>query len=115
VLLYTILQGAVPFKASSLEELHAMILRCNFKYPTPISEEVRSLIEAMLVVESERRISIPEILRHPWLRECALDELACTEEEDDHDFQVGLSFGRHECNLNPLAGSTAGGETARSN
>ena len=59
VLLYTMLQGTVPFKASSLEDLHALILRGNIRYPVPISPDARDLIERMLVVEPTDRISIP--------------------------------------------------------
>ena len=84
VLLYTMLQGTVPFKASSLQDLHALILKGNFKYPVEISNEAKDLIESMLMVQPESRISIPMILRHPWL--IRVDELAGTEEEDDHDF-----------------------------
>lgn len=34
-----------------------------------------------------------------------------SDDEDDHNFQVGLSFGRSECNFNPLFG---GNQTDRS-
>ena len=101
VLLYAMLQGTVPFKADNLEKLHNLIMRGNFKYPVPISNDARELIESMLTIEPESRISIPEILRHRWLK--VEDELECTEEDDDHDFQVGLEFRRQECNFNPLS------------
>ena len=84
VLLYAMLQGTVPFKADNLEKLHNLIMRGNFKYPVPISNDARELIESMLMIEPESRISIPEILRHRWLK--IEDELECTEEDDDHDF-----------------------------
>ena len=79
------LQGRVPFKANTLEDLHALILRGNFKYPVTISNEARNLVESLLVVEPEQRLSIPLILRHPWLRD-ALDGIEGTEEDDIHDF-----------------------------
>ena len=53
----------------------------------------------MLKVEPGERISIPSILKHPWL--CNEDELA-DDECDDHDFEMGISFRREECNFNPL-------------
>jgi len=104
VLLYTMLQGTVPFKASSLEELHALILQGNFKYPVKISVEAKDLIEKMLVVEPVQRISIPEILKHPWLKSFDSElGIESNDEDDDHDFQVGFSFRRQECNFNPLS------------
>jgi serine/threonine protein kinase len=51
VLLYTILQGTVPFKGQSLSDLHSLILKGTFKYPVSISKEARDLIEKMLVIE----------------------------------------------------------------
>ena len=79
------LQGRVPFKANTLEDLHALILRGNFKYPVPITEDARNLIESLLVVEPEKRISIPLILRHQWLKDAG-DGISGTEEDDLHDF-----------------------------
>ena len=85
------LQGTPPFKGTSFSDLHALILECKLKYPHPISDSARQLIEALLVVEPEKRISIPEILRHPFLKQCLLDELDGSEDDDDckndeHDF-----------------------------
>ena len=51
MLLYTILQGTVPFKGQSLSDLHSLILKGTFKYPVSISKEARDLIEKMLVIE----------------------------------------------------------------
>jgi hypothetical protein len=42
------LQGTVPFKASNLQDLHTLILKGNFQYPTPISKEAKDLIQHML-------------------------------------------------------------------
>lgn len=85
VLLYAMLQGRVPFKANSLQDLHALILKGNLKYPVEISADARNLIEQLLVVEPQKRISIPHVLQHPWLKDAA-DGIECTEEEDLHDF-----------------------------
>jgi serine/threonine protein kinase KIN1/2 len=69
VLLYAILCGTVPFKAQSMHELHELIINGRFDYPhqAQISNEARDLIERMLVVNPKDRISISEILKHPWI------------------------------------------------
>ncbi len=59
VLLYAMLQGRVPFKANSLEDLHALILKGSLRYPVTISADAKHLIESLLVVIPEKRISIP--------------------------------------------------------
>lgn len=86
VLLYTMLQGTVPFKGKSLEDLHELIIQGNFQYPVNISTEGRDLIQRMLVVKPENRIPIPLILRHPWLRSLDSLEEDLSEDADDHDF-----------------------------
>ena len=99
VLLYAMLQGTVPFKAKSLEALHTLILSDKLAYPQPISDQATHLIQSMLQIEPTDRISIPCILKHPWLRN--EDDLV-DEDCDDHDFEMGISFRRQECNFNPL-------------
>ena len=55
----------------------------------------------MLKIEPEERMSIANILRHPWLK--TPDDLIGDDEDDDHDFEMGISFRRQECNFNPLS------------
>ena len=89
------LQGTVPFKATSLEELHALILGGNIRYPVPISDDAKDLISRMLQVKPEDRISIPEVFKHPWLKMATQDAYGFPmTEEDDHDMEVGFSFRR---------------------
>jgi serine/threonine protein kinase len=55
------------------------------KYPIAISAEAKHMIESLLVVQPEKRISIPNVLRHPWLKD-VIDGIEGTEEDDIHDF-----------------------------
>ena len=57
-----------------MRELKKVISVGQFKFPSenprnlqPISGELKDLINRMLVVDTLDRISIPEILAHPWL------------------------------------------------
>jgi len=40
----------------------------NQRIPIRISNDVKHLISRMLVADPSHRISIPEILNHPWLK-----------------------------------------------
>lgn len=63
------LQGTVPFKANNITDLHKLILKGTFDFPlTSTSEEAKDLIRKMLVLTPEKRISIPEMLNHPWVK-----------------------------------------------
>lgn len=76
----------MPFKGQSLSDLHSLILKGTFKYPVPISKEAMDLIEKMLVIEPSKRIPIPKILKHKWLRNIDGHEQSSSEDEDDHNF-----------------------------
>ena len=65
----------------------------------------------MLQIKPQDRLSIPQILSHSWLKHIigpdGLPVEGATEDEEDyHDFNMGFSFQRQECNLNPLSVNT---------
>jgi hypothetical protein len=76
-----------------LQDLHALILKGNFKYPVDITQEGKDLIQKMLVLVPSHRISLPDILAHPWLKGVTdPDGIEGTDDDDDHDFKMGVSF-----------------------
>ena len=66
VVLYAMIYGTVPFKASTMEELHKLIIKGKFKLKESASESVRDLLKKMLEVNPKKRITIPQILCHKW-------------------------------------------------
>ena len=69
VLLYSIVTGHMPFKANTKDSLNKMILRGEFKFPEDVqlSEELVDLIQKMLIVNPDKRITIEEIFKHKWI------------------------------------------------
>lgn len=69
VLLYLLSFGQVPFKATDMQILYHKILsgKYQFRNCEDASPELIDLITKMLVVDHNKRVSIPEILEHPWL------------------------------------------------
>ena len=62
VLLYALICGTVPFKASNLEDLNKLILKGEFKFPessTKISEEAKKLVKGMIKLSPKERLTIP--------------------------------------------------------
>ena len=79
----------MPFKANNITDLHKLILKGTFEFPVEaINEDAKDLIRKMLVLIPEERISIPDILNHPWVKEASDDE------ENEHDLKVGATFFR---------------------
>jgi len=67
ILLYAMLTGTIPFKAKSLEKLYEIIKIGKVEYPTKLSREAKELISGLLKFAPRDRLSIPEVLSHPWL------------------------------------------------
>lgn len=90
----------MPFKASNIPDLHKLILAGDFDFAVEsVSEEVKDLIRKMLVVEPNERMSISNMLSHPWVRESCFsneDGNGFDIDEDDHDLKVGNTFFRQE-------------------
>lgn len=104
VLLYAMLQGTVPFKANNIADLHKLILKGTFDFPvSSISQDAKDLLKKMLVLTPEKRLPLPEILNHPWVKESG-DSLG---DDDEHDLKVGATFFRQEC-MNGIVGGTSG-------
>ena len=65
VLLYALLYGRFPFDDNDLEP---SILRGDYTLLGIVSPEAKDLLSRMLNLNPEARITIPEILLHPWMR-----------------------------------------------
>ncbi|VVB14004.1 unnamed protein product [Arabis nemorensis] len=95
VVLYVLLAGCLPFQDENLMNMYRKIFRADFEFPPWFSPESRRLILKLLVVDPDKRISIPAIMRTPWLRKnftsplaFKIDEPICSasnnnNEEDD--------------------------------
>ncbi|KAG9231103.1 threonine protein kinase [Amylocarpus encephaloides] len=66
VLMYEFLVGSAPFE-DSVVLTHRRIVRCEYNVPNFVSREAKDLIEKLLVVAPEKRISLEELQEHPWI------------------------------------------------
>ena len=67
VVLYVMVSGFFPFAGINENELHQNILNGQFLMIDDISKELKDLINKILELNPNKRISINEILNHPWL------------------------------------------------
>jgi serine/threonine protein kinase len=67
VLLYAMVYGAMPFKANNIDGLHEKILTrdCDLS-DTSVSPEAKELIEGMLTLIPEDRMSLDQVANHHW-------------------------------------------------
>lgn len=78
VTLYIVLTGRMPFKPpanQSSEVLHQLIKKGEFTFPEniPLSPDVQDLIKQMLCVNPEKRITVDQIMKHPWFNRKIID------------------------------------------
>ncbi|KAJ3425707.1 protein kinase [Anaeramoeba flamelloides] len=66
VILYVLLIGCLPFKNENPKLLMKKILSGKFDVPNFISEEAKDLLNKMLEVNPNERITLEGIQQHPW-------------------------------------------------
>ena len=66
-ILYAMVTGDNPWNCSNTSKMIQQILAGNYTVPDFLSEDCKSLITSMLVVNPSDRISVQQILDHPWL------------------------------------------------
>ena len=68
-MLYIIVSGFFPFRGINEAELRKNILGGKYPELFDVSDNLKDLINKMLEINPEKRISLDEILNHPWLND----------------------------------------------
>eukprot|EP00937_MAST-01D_sp_MAST-1D-sp2_P005104 g5104.t1 len=77
VLLYELLDGNPPFEAEGNTATYRRIARVDLKFPPHFSSDARDLIGRLLQKEPAKRMPLPELAGHPFMRR-VLGERFCT-------------------------------------
>uniref|UniRef100_A0A8C8W8B9 non-specific serine/threonine protein kinase n=1 Tax=Peromyscus maniculatus bairdii TaxID=230844 RepID=A0A8C8W8B9_PERMB len=67
VLCYEFLVGMPPFEAHTHQETYRRISRVEFTFPDFVTEGARDLISRLLKHNSSQRLTLAEVLEHPWI------------------------------------------------
>uniref|UniRef100_A0A7N0V3X7 non-specific serine/threonine protein kinase n=1 Tax=Kalanchoe fedtschenkoi TaxID=63787 RepID=A0A7N0V3X7_KALFE len=68
VVLYVLLAGFLPFQDENIMKMYSRIFKAEYEVPPWFSNEAKRVIRKLLVVDSSKRVTIPEIMRMPWFR-----------------------------------------------
>lgn len=68
VLCYEFLTGKPPFESDSYDDTYIRISKALFTIPEYVSNEAKDLIKKLLVVDPNKRLELPEVLKHPWIQ-----------------------------------------------
>ena len=69
VLLYAILCGFLPFDDENISSLYKKIQLGVYEKPEWLSKGSLEMLQAMLQTDPKKRITVKELLQHPWLME----------------------------------------------
>lgn len=68
VVLYAWVTARLPFGGETEENVKAAILSSAYNLPPALSDPLRDLLQRILHPNPERRLTLPEILAHDWVR-----------------------------------------------
>lgn len=68
VILFVLLSGHLPFRNENAMKMYVKILKAEYEFPPWISRDAKRLISNLLVVDPEKRITIPEIRANSWFQ-----------------------------------------------
>ena len=66
VLLFELLTGSVPFLGNDIDTLKENILHLRISWPKDINNDAKNLIKKILKLDPKTRISLEEMLKHPF-------------------------------------------------
>ncbi|XP_044730330.1 aurora kinase C-like [Chrysoperla carnea] len=67
ILCYEFLCGYPPFETQSQEETYKRITTITYKFPHHITSGARDLICSLLRSNPQNRLTLPQVMRHPWI------------------------------------------------
>eukprot|EP00027_Filamoeba_sp_ATCC50430_P008144 CAMPEP_0168554480 /NCGR_PEP_ID=MMETSP0413-20121227/7801_1 /TAXON_ID=136452 /ORGANISM="Filamoeba nolandi, Strain NC-AS-23-1" /LENGTH=437 /DNA_ID=CAMNT_0008585221 /DNA_START=27 /DNA_END=1338 /DNA_ORIENTATION=+ len=80
VAIYEMLTGSTPFNNPDVIKLYNMIANADVEYPTTMSEDAKSLIQALLQRNAQKRLDDPSaIKKHPFFSKMDFDKLVAKE------------------------------------
>ncbi|KHN31882.1 CBL-interacting serine/threonine-protein kinase 5 [Glycine soja] len=68
VILFALLSGYLPFQGENVMRIYSKSFRADYAFPEWISPGAKNLISNLLVVDPQKRYSIPDIMKDPWFQ-----------------------------------------------
>lgn len=71
VIIFILLGGYPPFYNECREKQNNQIRNCDYQFDETwdnVSSQAKTMIKALLVIDTKNRLSAMDALRHPWMR-----------------------------------------------
>ena len=66
VTLYCMVVGHLPFNKDNFYEMYESIKNDEPDYPDHLSDDLKDLLQKMLIKDPAKRITVPDMRKHPW-------------------------------------------------
>mmetsp|Transcript_5218 Transcript_5218/g.14310 ORF Transcript_5218/g.14310 Transcript_5218/m.14310 type:complete len:344 (+) Transcript_5218:127-1158(+) len=77
VLLYVLLSGCSPFAADDEDVLLKLVASARYTFPdkewSTVSDQAKDVVRRALVVDPTQRITLSELMQHPWCRDAVAE------------------------------------------
>ncbi|GJN23207.1 hypothetical protein PR202_gb10835 [Eleusine coracana subsp. coracana] len=85
ILCYEFLYGKPPFEAEEQDDTLRRIVNVDLTFPSThyVSPQAKDLISKLLVKDSDKRLSLQDIMRHPWIVKNAEPSGSCIKLKDN--------------------------------
>lgn len=83
VILFALLTGKLPFVETDMKKQFRKIKDGTYTIPSYLSLEARNMIEKMMTVRVDRRLTVENVQQHLWFQEGLPEYLNCTPEETE--------------------------------
>uniref|UniRef100_A0A0K0ESM8 non-specific serine/threonine protein kinase n=1 Tax=Strongyloides stercoralis TaxID=6248 RepID=A0A0K0ESM8_STRER len=96
IILYALLCGCLPFEDEKIENLRVKVTKGVIKFPPYLSMESRNVLTGLLTINPKRRISMEELIVHPWVTKNYTMSLKCSSiykpDFVDNDIIIEMAF-----------------------
>ena len=102
VLLFELMTGVQPWKGTDVNTVKMNISRLNINWPKNMDKKARDLISKILRYYPYERISLENMLMHPFFTQFFPNAISCLKRPDDTKYKVFIISKDHPLTWNPV-------------
>ena len=102
VLLFELMTGVQPWKGTDVNTVKMNISRLNINWPKNMDKKAKDLISKILKYYPYERISLENMLMHPFFTQFFPNAISCLKRPDDTKYKVFIISKDHPLTWNPV-------------
>ena len=102
VLLFELMTGVQPWRGTDVNTVKMNISRLNINWPKNMDKKARDLISKILKYYPYERISLENMLMHPFFTQFFPNAISCLKRPDDTKYKVFIISKDHPLTWNPV-------------